>query len=314
MKKLIPLFLILLIMAGALYFQDEILDRFMGPSSSSDSAPPGLPSLNIGATSTDSNDSLIELEENDVEPEEPTTDSAPPGLPSLNLGPPSVEPEPILEPDLSIDNVLPEQDEDSDELGVDDLFFGDEQSDEDETQDEPASASIPTAAPPGLPALSFGTAPQEPTSDEAPSLDGSDQSLVQIPVPEISNQEFKNSFIKFAYPQNISIQNVSLSSIDLNSIETKMMNISYFNNENSVSVREFVKDSSSVTDFFAEDEPVELQIEGVDEVFVANDLISQTKFYLVSKDNLFVLIEMDIESNYKFLEDILIPSIESQII
>ena len=79
-------------------------------------------------------------------------------------------------------------------------------------------------------------------------------------------------------------------------------------------MQDFVKDSSSVTNFFAESEVVELSADGVDQVFLATDLISQTKFYLIAKDNLFVLIEIDIEREYEFVEQLLIPSIESQII
>ena len=163
-------------------------------------------------------------------------------------------------------------------------------------------------APPGLPALSFGTAPEEPSSQEAAI---SDELLL---VPNLELQEFKNSFIKFNYPPNITVQNVSLSSVDLNSIESKLFNISYFHNENASSVQEFVKDSSSVTNFFADSQVLELEVEGVDQVFLATDLISQTKFYLIAKDNLFVLIEIDIEREYEFIEQLLIPSIESQII
>ncbi len=290
MKKLMPLFLILLILAGALYFQEEILDRFVGPSSDSNTqqAPPGLPSLDLGQA-TSSSPSATETQ---VALDDESTDQspAPPGLPSLDVAP---------------DQPTTIEDAQEDTLDLDDLFIEDTTQDR---EDQSSDGDSAMTAPPGLPALSFGTAPEQPSSQEAPTPDE------LLPVPNLEIQEFKNSFIKFKYPPNITVQNVSLSSVDLNSIESKLLNISYFNNENASSVQDFVKDSSSVTNFFAESEVVELSADGVDQVFLATDLISQTKFYLIAKDNLFVLIEIDIEREYEFVEQLLIPSIESQII
>jgi len=304
MNKLIPLFIILLIMASALYFQEQILDRFMGPGSSTtqNSAPPGLPSLNIGNTSETPELPITREVDNQA-----ATNTAPPGLPSLSV-PVATEAEaPAVEDDEfdgDLDSVTPnpaEQIDQRDDLSLDSLGAFDDQ--------EPANE--PVAAPPGLPALSFGPAPVSPASDEIAPVNKSENKLK---VPEIILQEFKNSFVKFKYPQNITIQNVSLSSIDLNSIESKLVNVSYFNNENDLNIPDFVADSSSITNFFEESTPVELSLENVEEVYLATDLVLQLKYYIVKESNLIVVIEMDASNEFEFVEQIIIPSIESQII
>lgn len=309
MNKLIPLFIILLIMASALYFQEQILDRFMGPGSSTtqNSAPPGLPSLNIGNTSEAPELPITREVDNQA-----AKNAAPPGLPSLSV-PVATEPEvenpespavEDLEFDGDLDSVTPDRDKQigqRDNLSLDSLG----QFDDKESSDEPL------AAPPGLPALSFGPAPVAPASNE---LETNTKSENKLKVPEIILQEFKNSFVKFKYPQNITIQNVSLSSIDLNSIESKLVNVSYFNNEKNLNIPDFVADSSNITNFFEESTPVELSLENVEEVFLATDLVLQLKYYIVKESNLIVVIEMDASNEFEFVEQIIIPSIESQII
>lgn len=289
MKKLIPLLIVLAFISGGLYYQNELIDLFMGPSqtdSSSDSkqsAPPSLPAFDFGPPAETPTEEVLE---------------SPPETANIV----DVQEQPILDEDS---NAIESQDE-LDLSSLDDLDV--ESSESSDTTEENSDI----VAPPSMPAFNFGppaeTSPIDPVSDEVAV------EVTKIKTPDLSPQEFKNSFLKFNYPINITAQNVSLSSLDLNSIEDKLLNLSFFNNPNRLSIQDFVADSSNVTDFFANLVPERLEIDSVDEAFVVLDVALATKFYVIKSENIIVLIEMDIDRNFEFIEQIIIPSIESQIL
>ena len=289
MKKLIPLLIVLAFISGGLYYQNELIDIFLGSSNN--------------------------------EPADSSNNTAPPSLPAINFGAPEQAPaetnETSVEDSLVEDENLDSANEDvdlnqeSNENGIDlDVL--------DDTQENPVPnvlESTEPVAPPSMPAFNFGppvdTSPVDVASADIPVNTAVD---VKIKTPDLTPQEFKNSFLKFSYPINITAQSVSLSSVDLNSIEDKLLNLSFFNNQDKLSVKEFVADSSNVTDFFKNLTPEKLEIPSVDEAYVVIDVALATKFYIVKSDNIIVLIEMAIDRNYEFIEQIIIPSIESQIL
>jgi len=288
MKKLIPLLIVLAFISGGLYYQDELIDLFIGQNnnqtSSNSSGPPSLPAINFGNTE----ESQPKVTEDEIETE------------------------PSVETEQTIDEPV-ETDEDLDLSALDDLDnLSEEQSDSNDLSTD--NDELQTSGPPSMPAFNFGPpaeiAPIEVVSEEIEA----EVENQKIKTPDIQPQEFKNSFLKFSYPINVTVQSVSLSSLDLNSIENKLLNLSYFNNPDRLSVQEFVADSSNVTDFFKTLAPEKLEMENVDEAFVIIDVALSTKFYVIKSDNIIVLIELDIDRNYEFIEQIIIPSIESQIL
>jgi hypothetical protein len=289
MKKLIPLLIVLAFISGGLYYQNELIDIFLSSSnnkssdSSKNAAPPSLPAINFGSpeqASTETNETSMEdsLVEND-------------SLDSVN------------------EDVDLNQDSNENEMDLDVLDNIQENTTPNELE------STDTVDPPSLPAFNFGppasTSPVDVASSELPV---NTDFNVKIKTPDLTPQEFKNSFLKFSYPINTTAQSVSLSSVDLNSIEDKLLNLSFFNNQERLSVQDFVADSSNVTDFFKNLTPEKLEIPSVDEAYVVIDVALATKFYIVKSDNIIVLIEMAIDRNYEFIEQIVIPSIESQIL
>ena len=289
MKKLIPLLIVLAFISGGLYYQNELIDIFLGSSnnkssdSSKNAAPPSLPAINFGAPAQEP------LETNETSEEDALVED--------------------LNQDSATEDKDLNQESNGNEIDLDVL---------DDLQENTAPNALESTEPvdpPSMPAFNFGppvdSAPEDITSAE---LSVNSDVGVKIKTPDLTPQEFKNSFLKFSYPINITAQSVSLSSLDLNSIEDKLLNLSFFNNPERLSVKEFVKDSSNVTDFFKNLTPEKLEIANVDEAYVVIDVALATKFYIVKSDNIIVLIEMAIDRNYEFIEQIIIPSIESQIL
>ena len=289
MKKLIPLLIVLAFISGGLYYQNELIDIFLGSSnnkssdSSKNAAPPSLPAINFGAPAQEP------LETNETSEEDALVED--------------------LNQDSATEDKDLNQESNGNEIDLDVL---------DDLQENTAPNALESTEPvdpPSMPAFNFGppvdTAPEDITSAE---LSVNSDVGVKIKTPDLTPQEFKNSFLKFSYPINITAQSVSLSSLDLNSIEDKLLNLSFFNNPERLSVKEFVTDSSNVTNFFKNLTPEKLEIANVDEAYVVIDVALATKFYIVKSDNIIVLIEMAIDRNYEFIEQIIIPSIESQIL
>lgn len=303
MKKLIPLLIVLAFISGGVYYQEQLIDMFMGSNNASNqgpaasSGPPSMPAFDFGPgdqTQTDDQSTDTTSLTEDTTSESQETD-----LNSLDFDTTELDSLDVSE--------------------LDDLDSLDNNQLEQEDNLEPEQTSPATSSgPPSMPAFNFGPpvepAPLEVTSQEAMPMEVVAMNPGKIKTPDLSPQEFKNSFLKFDYPINITAQSVSLSSVDLNSIEDKLLNLSFYNNQDRLSVKEFVAESSNVTDFFENLQPESLEIENVDEAFVVVDVALATKFYLIKADNIFVLIEMDIDKNYEFIEQIIIPSIESQIL
>ncbi len=286
MKKLLIPLVLLAVITAAVYYQDRLINMFMGnPSSQSQATsaktagPPGMPQIDLSS-----------IGESEVEP----------------LAEPSSEQTDELE-------TAPDQD-----------FDFPTAEDASETPVEEAESS---SAPPSFPELNFDSigetpsnAPQQITSEElaaAPgkAMDFPEEIAVQIPVPDnLADLSFKNSFLSFKYPVNLIVQNTSLSALDFSDVEKKLFNLSFFNNPEQLSAADFVAQSTSVQNYFEGLTPEKLDIENVSEVFVVNDVSTKLKVYLIQQDNLFVVIEMEIDKQYEFVEQILIPSIQSQII
>ena len=284
-KLLIPLILLALVTA-AVYYQDRIINMFMGTPSSQSQVTPGKT-------------------------------AGPPGMPQIDLssiGEPATEA--LTESGLEqTDELETAPDKDFD-------FPVAQDASEPATEEEESSS-----APPSFPELNFdsigetpSTAPtQSTTSDIAAApgkaMDFPEEIAVQIPVPDnLADLSFKNSFLSFKYPVNLIVQNTSLSALDFSDVEKKLFNLSFFNNPEQLAVADFVAQSTSVQNYFEGLTPEKLDIENVSEVFVVNDVSTKLKVYLIQQDNLFVVIEMEIDKQYEFVEQILIPTIQSQII
>lgn len=303
MKKLIPLLIVLAFISGVVYYQEQLIDMFLGSGNSSNqgpgasSGPPSMPAFDFGPSDqTQADDQSTDTKSLTEDTTSETQDS---DLNSLDFDTTELDSLDVSE--------------------LDDLDLGGEdQLEQEESSEQEQTSPAITSGPPSMPAFNFGPpvepAPLEVASQEAMPMEVVALNSEKIKTPDLSPQEFKNSFLKFDYPVNITAQSVSLSSMDLNSIEDKLLNLSFFNNQDRLSVKEFVAESSNVTDFFENLQPESLEIENVDEVFVVADVALATKFYLIKADNIFVLIEMDIDKNYEFIEQIIIPSIESQIL
>lgn len=303
MKKLIPLLIVLAFISGGVYYQEQLIDMFLGSGNSSNqgpgasSGPPSMPAFDFGPSDqTQADDQSTDTKSLTEDTTSETQDS---DLNSLDFDTTELDSLDVSE--------------------LDDLDLGGEdQLEQEESSEQEQTSPAITSGPPSMPAFNFGPpvepAPLEVASQEAMPMEVVALNSEKIKTPDLSPQEFKNSFLKFDYPVNITAQSVSLSSMDLNSIEDKLLNLSFFNNQDRLSVKEFVAESSNVTDFFENLQPESLEIENVDEVFVVADVALATKFYLIKADNIFVLIEMDIDKNYEFIEQIIIPSIESQIL
>ena len=312
MKKLIPLLIVLSFVAGGLYYQEMLIDWFLGESNTTNQ--------------TQSN----------------SVNQGPPSMPAFNFGPPvedqvDVDLNSANEEDLAVNDNDLEPNQEGSEIDFSQLA-NDLESKSNESQEKTFESDVDSAesqaelgntdsslsGPPSLPAFNFAppveeAMPFEPVSEEVSEeinfLETNPESPQRlVKTPDISNQKFSNSFIKFDYPINISVLNVSLSSVDLNSIDDKLMNISFFNNADRKNVKEFVAESTSVTDFFTELNPEKIDIPGVDETYFVVDVALGTKFCLVATDNIFVMIELDLDNNFEFIEQIIIPSIKSQIL